>query len=128
MKKVVVVVVVVALTLLSMLLDPLNGYQATTSGKVNHLLYMDDLKLFSKSDVQLERLLHTVYMFSKDVGLTFGLDKCAKTSVIRGKVVSSGDIPLSNDCSIHVLNVGESYKYLGFYEADGLDCVKTWTV
>jgi len=37
-KVVVVVVVVVALTPLSMLLDPLNGYQATTSWKVNHLL------------------------------------------------------------------------------------------
>ena len=48
------------LTPLSMLLDPLNGYQA---GKVNHLLYVDDLKLFSKSDVHIERLLHTVYVF-----------------------------------------------------------------
>ena len=108
-----------------MLLDPLNRYQATTSGKVNHLLYMDDLKLYSKSDVQLERLLHTVYLFSKDVDLTFGLNKCAKTSVIRGKVVSSDDIPLSDDCSIHVLNVGVSYKYPAFYKVDGLDCTKT---
>ena len=97
------------LTPLSMLLDPLNGYQATTSGKVNHLLYVDDLKLFSKSDVHIERLLHTVYMFSKDVGVTFRLDKCAKTSLIRGKVVSTGDILLSDDCSINVLNVRESY-------------------
>ena len=113
------------LTPLSMLLDSLSGYQATTTRKVNHLLYMDDIKLFAKSDIQLERLLHTVYMFSNDVCLTFGLDKCAKSSVVRGKVVSSDDVPLSDACSIRVLGVGESYKYLGFYESDGLDCVKS---
>jgi len=67
-----------------MLLDLLNGYQATNLRKENHLLYMDDLiKLFAKSDVQLERLLHNVPMFPNDMGLTFGLDKCAKTSVLR---------------------------------------------
>ena len=113
------------LTPLSMLLDSLSGYQATTTRRVNHLLYMDDIKLFAKSDIQLERLLHTVYMFSNDVCLTFGLDKCAKSSVVRGKVVSSDDVPLSDTCSIRVLGVGESYKYLGFYESDGLDCVKS---
>jgi len=26
---------------------------------------------------------------------------------------------------IHVLGIGESYKYLGFYESDGLECVKS---
>ena len=114
-----------SLTPLSMLLDPLSGYQATTTGKVNHLMYMDNLKLFAKSDVHLERLLHNVYMFSNDVCLTFGLDKCAKSSAVRGKVVSSANVPLSDDCSIRALGAGESYKYLGFHESDGLDCVRS---
>jgi len=43
----------------------------------------------------------------------------------RGKIVLSDDIPLSDDCSIHVLGVGETYKYLGFHEAEGLDCAKS---
>jgi len=47
-----------------MLLDTLNGYQAMSTKQVNHLLYMDDLKLFAKTDVQLERLPHVVHMFS----------------------------------------------------------------
>ena len=114
-----------ALTPLSMLLDTLNGYQATSTKQVNHLLYMDDLKLFAKTDVQLERLLHVVHMFSSDICLTFGLDKCAKSSVTRGKIVSSDDITLSDDCPIHVLGVGETYKYLGFHKAEGLDCAKS---
>ena len=86
---------------------------------------MDDSKLFATSDVYLERLLHVVLMFSSDVGLTFGLDKCAKSTVIRGKIVPSDDIPLSDICSIHVLCVGETYKYLGFHEAQGSYCARS---
>jgi len=82
------------------------------------------LKIICKIDAHLERILHTVYMLV-DVCLTFGLDKCAKYSVIWGMVVPSDDVPLSDDCSIHSLDVGESYKYLGFYESEGLDCVKS---
>ena len=37
----------VSLTPLSLLLDSLNGYQVTGSKQINHLLYMDDLKLFA---------------------------------------------------------------------------------
>ena len=43
----------------------------------------------------------------------------------RGKIISSNDIPLSDDCFIHVLEVGETYKYLGFHEAEGLDSAKS---
>jgi len=76
----------ITLNPLSLLLDHLSGYQATPSKALNHLTYMDDLKLFAKNDSQLEILLCTVQMFSDDVGLSFGLDKCAKVSVSRGKI------------------------------------------
>ena len=100
---------------LSMLLDSMDGYQVMGGRQMNHMLYMDDLKLFAKSDVQLERLLRTVHMFSH-VCLSFGLDKCAKCSVIRGWVVPSNDVSLPDGSSIHQLNVGETYKYLGVFE------------
>lgn len=45
--------------------------------------------------------------------------------VICGKIVPSYDIPLSDICSIHVLGVGDTYKYLGFHEAGGLDCARS---
>ena len=112
----------VSLNPLSLLLDRLSGYQATATRQINHLLYMDDLKLFAKSESQLEVLLRTVHMFSDDVGLSFGLDKCAKLLVTRGRVVPSDSMSLSRDISIRELNVGECYKYLGFFESEGLDC------
>ena len=52
---------------------------------INHLFYMDDLKLYAKNDKELEGLLSTVKQFSDDIGMEFGLDKCAKASFIKGK-------------------------------------------
>ena len=53
-------------------------------------------------------------MFSDDLGLTFGVEKCAKVSVTRGKVNLSGNVTLSPTIDICELNSGEVYKYLGF--------------
>ena len=38
----------------------------------------DDLKLFAKDDNNLEEMLKLVKKFSDDIGMAFGLDKCAK--------------------------------------------------
>jgi len=48
------------------------------------------------------------------VCLSFGLDKCAKLSVTKGKIGLSGLMTLSNNVDIRELNIGECYKYLGF--------------
>ena len=61
------------------------------------------------------------------------LNHCATNNILhpaqkgcaRGKVVSSDDIPLPDGSSIRQLNVGETYRYLGFFEAEGLDCVRS---
>ena len=44
--------------------------------KLNLLLFMDDLKLFSKSEEQMDTLVRTVYVFSTDIGIEFGMKKC----------------------------------------------------
>ena len=61
-------------------------------------------------------------MFSDDMRLSLGLDKCAKLPVTRGKIGLSGPLKLSHDVDIRELNTGEFYKYLGFFESEGLDC------
>ena len=115
----------IALNPMSMLLDPLNGYQVTSDQQLTHLLYMDDLKLFARNDSQLQKLLHTVKMFSDGVGLTFGLDKCARLSISRGKVVKTDDMTLHDDFCIRELSTSEAYKYLGFFEREGIECDST---
>ena len=43
------------------------GYHISEqAGKINHLLYMDDLKLYAKSSTEIESLLNTVQIFSED--------------------------------------------------------------
>ena len=68
--------------------------------KINHLFYMDDLKLYGKNDKGLDRLLCTVKKFSDDVGMKFGLDKFANATFIRGRLTSTSEIKLNEDTSI----------------------------
>ena len=46
---------------------------------------MDDLKLFSKSEQQIDTLVRTVHVFSSDVGMKFGLKKYEILTMKRGK-------------------------------------------
>ena len=46
--------------------------------KINHLLFMDDLKLYSRSEKGLDSLVQTVYVFSKHIGMEFGIEKCER--------------------------------------------------
>ena len=54
------------------------GYKFSSSKvKVNHLLSMDDLKLYGKTQKDLESLIQTVKIYSSGIEMEFGLKKCA---------------------------------------------------
>ena len=42
--------------------------------KMIHVLFMDDLKLYSRSEKGLEQLVQTVRVFSEDIGMDFGVE------------------------------------------------------
>ena len=88
--------------------------------KINHLLFMDVLKLHSRSEKGLDSLVPTVRVFSEDIGKEFGIEKCAKLVMEKGKIVKSVGIELPNDKVIKSLQEGESYKYFGILEANKL--------
>ena len=71
-------VIVLALILLSLILRKAKAaYEFSESKeKINHLLFMDDLKLYSRSEKGLDSLVQTVRVFSEDVGMDFGIEKC----------------------------------------------------
>ena len=79
---------------------------------------MDDLKLFAKNDQQLQGLLNIVKQFSDDIRMEFGLDKCAKATFFRGKLLKAKNITLDTATVIKDLKLEESYKYLGVTEGD----------
>ena len=46
------------------------GYKLSRSQeKINHLMYMDDIKLFAKNEKELETLIHAVRIYSQDIGI-----------------------------------------------------------
>ena len=45
--------------------------------KINHLLFLDDFKLYSRSEKGLDSLVQTVRVFSEDIGMEFGIENCA---------------------------------------------------
>ena len=63
---------------LSMILNgETKGYKFGNARKpVNHLLFIDDLKLYASSQRELDSLARTVESYSRDIGMAFGIDKC----------------------------------------------------
>ena len=50
------------------------GYQLKKNDrKINHLLFMDDLKLYGKNEQEINALVQLVRIMSKDVGMEFGI-------------------------------------------------------
>lgn len=52
--------------------------------KLNHLLFMDDLKLFAKGKDQKGSMVQTVHIFSEDIGMQFGIKKCGVVIMMAG--------------------------------------------
>ena len=44
--------------------------------KINHLLFMEDLKLHSQSEKGLDPLVQTVCAFNENIGMEFDIEKC----------------------------------------------------
>ena len=66
--------------------------------KINHLMYMDDIKLFAKNEKELE--------------------KCAMLVMKSGKRHRTDGMELPNQDKIRTLAENETYKYLGILDAD----------
>ena len=79
-----------------------------------------------KMKKELETLIHVVGIYSQDIGMEFGIEKCAllvMKSGNDGMELSNQDKirTLGETCKIRNLQIrtlGETYKYLGILEAD----------
>ena len=80
--------------------------------KVNHLLFMDDLKLFGSSEREIDSLVKTVQGVSTDIGMEFGIKKCDVVIMKRGKLSSTDGIVLPNGETIKEVEK-DGYRYLG---------------
>ena len=101
---------------LSLVLRDLNKGFKVDDIVISHLLYLDDLKLYFKSEADMSTLVNTVRIFSEDIRMNFGFDKCAILVINRGRATESEDIVLPGG-TIEALPLSSSYKYLGVLEA-----------
>ena len=74
--------------------------------------------MYSQSEKGLDLLVQTVRVFSEDIGMEFGIEKCAMLVMEKGKIVKSVGIVWSDGKVIKSLREGESYKYLGILETE----------
>jgi len=64
---------------------PVRG--ATAAASDICVIFMDDLKLYAANDTNLTSLIYIVKTFSDDIRMSFGLSKCNKLTIIKGKVI-----------------------------------------
>ena len=78
--------------------------------KINHLMYMDDIKLFAKNEKELGTLIQTVRIYSLDIGMDFGIEKYAFLIMKSGKQQMIDVIELLNHGKIRTLGEKEYWK------------------
>ena len=88
-------------------------------------MYMDDIKLFAKkNEKELETLIHAVRIYSQDIGMEFGREKCAMHGKKSGKRYMTDGRELPNHDKIRTPGEEETYKYLGILETDTIKQVE----
>lgn len=85
--------------------------------RLNHLLYMDDLKLYGETPSKLNYLIETVQVFSRDIRMSFGFDKCDTVNIKRGKIEDRQQVI----CNIKQLPPKDTYRYLGLAQNSTID-------
>ena len=81
-------------------------------------MFMYEVKLFAKNEKESETLIKTVKIYSKDIGMEFGIEKCALLVMRSGKRQMMEGIELPNQEKIRTLEEKEAYKFLGIFGAE----------
>lgn len=93
-----------------------HGYQIRSQKRtlhtINHLFYMDDIKIYARTKPQLESLIHIISTFSDDIHMQFGNTKCKTTYIERGKWKEIDPIQTTTGEYITNMSENETYKYL----------------
>ena len=81
-------------------------------------MYMDDIKLFTKNEKDLETLIHAVRTYIQDIKMEFGIEKCVMLIMKSDKRHLTDGMEQPNQDKIKTLAENETYKYLGILEAE----------
>ena len=92
--------------------------------KINHLIYMNDIKLFAKNEKDLQTLIRAVTIYNQDIGMECGIEKCAMLVTKSGQRHLTYRMELPGQDKIRTLREKETYKYLVILEDDTIKQVE----
>ena len=95
-----------------------SGYILKNGEKLNHLLFMDDIKIFAKSECEINGLISTVQILSNDIGMEFGIKKFGVLVLKRETVVSSERVEMPDGERIKEVEKN-GYGYLRIQQNQG---------
>ena len=81
-------------------------------------------KMKKKNPNKLETLIHAVRIYSRDIGMEFGIEKCVMLVMKSRKRHPTDRMELPNQDKIKKLGEKETYKYLGVLKADTIKQVE----
>ena len=90
---------------------PISRNKNKNKKTINHLLYMDDIKIFAKGKKNMDRMLNLLQTFTNDITMKLNIQKCAIISVNKGKIDDTQHNILPT------LTSDDSYKYLGLVQS-----------
>ena len=77
-----------------------------------------------KNEKEQETEIHPVEIYSQDIKMEFGIEKCAMFVMKSGKWHQINGMELPSQDKIRTLGEKETYKYLGILEADTIKKVQ----
>ena len=87
----------------------IGGYKFT-----NHKVH----RYLPKMEKELENLTQTIRIYSQDLGMEFGIEKCAIPIIKKGKRETTEGIELPNQINIRSFEEKENYKSSEIVEAN----------
>ncbi|XP_067940317.1 uncharacterized protein [Watersipora subatra] len=91
------------------------GYRFKSGTKINHLFYMGNIKLYANKERDIDSLIHLTQVYSKDIGMTFGIEKCGKLILKKDHSMLTGCLRMPNGTT---KDIEEGYKYLGILQSN----------
>ena len=91
--------------------------ELATNSRKKDAIFMDDLKLYGKNSSQINSLVQTIWSYSEDIGMMFGIDNCAVLEPEGGRSVKSEGIEFLDGERTKGVDL-EGYKYLVVLQLD----------
>ncbi|XP_067945181.1 uncharacterized protein [Watersipora subatra] len=91
------------------------GYQFKSGTKINHLFYMDDIKLYANKEKDIDSLIHLSQVHSKNIGMTFSIEKCARLILKKDHSMLTDGLRMPNGT---IKYIEEGYKNLGILHSN----------